>query len=129
MGVRLMVRADGAAEPAIVKTELLLPRGTKRRYVLRGTSASPGGTEKVIQATYTHVSVDILREHEMVDRKKMTNICAKNNMSYKRAMAYFAPGERQEQLQRAREQKQQQRKRQRRQLTADLAAVAAAVGL
>ena len=59
----------------------------------------------------------------------MTAICAKNNLSYKRAMAYFMPGEREQQLQRARGQQKQRRERLRQQLRADLAAVAAAVGM
>ena len=69
------IDVDGRA----VNIQNAQPRGTKRRYVLRSTSASPGGTEKVINATYTHVCVDILRKHETVDRKMMTNICAKNS--------------------------------------------------
>ena len=117
------------AEPRIVRQELCSPRGVTLRYVLRATSASPGGTETVIESKYKQTSVAALREIESVDRKKMTTICAKNNLSYKRAMAHFAPGERRQQLKRAREQKQQQRKRQRERLSADLAAVAAAVGM
>ena len=83
----------------------------------------------MIETKYKQTSVAALREIENVNRKQMTATCAKNNLSYKRAMAHFAPGKRQVQLQRDREQKQQQRKRQRQQLSADLAAVAAAVGL
>ena len=59
----------------------------------------------------------------------MTTICAKNTMSYKRAMAHFVPGAREQQLQRARVQQKQRRERLRQQLRADLAAVAAAVGM
>ena len=105
------------------------PRGVTLRYELRGVSASPGGTESMIESKYKHTSVAALREIENVGRKQVTAICAKNNLSYRRAMAHFALAERRQQLERAREQKQQQRKQQRRQLTADLAAVAAAVGL
>ena len=117
------------AEPRIVKRELCSPRAVTLRYVLRGVSASPGGTESVIEASYKHTSLEALRKLEYVDRKKMTAVCAKNNQSYKRAMAHFVPGKRAEQLQRARAQKQQQRHRQKLQLRADLALVAATVGM
>ena len=76
------------------RRELCSPRGVTLRYVLRGVSASPGGTESMIESKYKQTSVAALREIESVDRKKMTTICAKNNLSYKRAMAHFAPGER-----------------------------------
>ena len=50
------------------------------------------------EASYTSTSLDPLRQLEPVDRKKMTAVCAKNNLSYKRAMARFIPRERLKQL-------------------------------
>ena len=106
------------AKPCIVKRELCSPRGVTLRYVLRGVSASPGGTESVIEVSYKHTSLNALREMELMSRKKMTAICARNNASYKRAMAHFNPRERARQLERGRVQKQQQRHRQKMQLRA-----------
>ena len=117
------------AEPRIVRQEACSPRGVTMLYVLRAAWASPGGTETMIESHYKHTSLAALRELENVDRKQMTSICAKNHVSYKRAMAHFMPGVREQQLQLARRQQKQRRERLRRQLQADLAAVAAAVGL
>ena len=119
----------GSVAPAIVSTELCTPRGTTRRYILAGTVASPGGTENVVQVTYKNQNIDVLREIEHIDRKKMTAICAKNNMAYKRAMAHFVPGERAKQLQAAREQQRKRREARKERARAELALVAAAVGL
>ena len=83
------------------------------RYVLSAASASPGGTESVIETSYKHTSLEALRKVEFVDRKKMTAVCAKNNLSYKRAMARFNPDERAAQLQRAREGARRRRGKQR----------------
>ena len=77
------------AEPRIVESNLCSPRGVTSAYVLRGVVESPGGTKKEIQAQYKVTSLSLLREVEVVDRTKMTAVCAKNNLSYKRAMAHY----------------------------------------
>ena len=69
-----------------MRRELRSPRGVTLRYVLRGVSASPGGTETVIKSKYKQMSLAALREIEAVDRKQMTATCAKNDLSYNRAM-------------------------------------------
>ncbi len=78
-------------EPAIVSRELCSPRGTTIRYVLRSCRSSPGGTKSVIEASYKNQSLEALRKLEPVNRKKMTAVCAKNRMSYQRAMPKFDP--------------------------------------
>ena len=59
----------------------------------------------------------------------MTAICAKNNMSYKRAMAHFIPDKRAAQLEAGRKRKAMARLQRKEEARADLARVAAAVGL
>ena len=121
--------AMGGAEPRIVESKLCSPRGVTSAYVLQGVGESPGGTKKVIQAQYKVTSLALLRELETVDRKKMTAVCAKNNLSYKRAMACFVPGRRAEQLERGREQQKAARRRRAERARAELGLVAAAVGM
>ena len=119
----------GGAGPRIVESKLCSPRGVTSAYVLRGVVESPGGTKKEIQAQYKVTSLSLLREVEVLDRTKMTAVCAKNNLSYKRAMAYFVPGRRAEQLERGREQQKAARRKRAERARAELALVAAVVGL
>ena len=113
--------------PRIVRRELCSPRGTTIRYVLNGISSTPNGSQKVVEVAYKQQSVTALKEHEAIDRKKMTAICAKNNLSYKRAMAHFIVGKRAEQLQAAREQQRKRRSARKARARAELALVAAAI--
>ena len=118
------------AEPRIVESKLCSPRGVKSAYVLQGVAESPGGTKKEIRAQYKVTSLTLLRELETVDRKKMTAVCAKNNLSYmKRAIACFIPGRRAEQLERGREQQKAARRGRAERARAELACVAAVVGM
>ena len=118
-----------ASKPRIVEKMLCSPRGVTMKYVVRGVAASPGGTKKEIETQYKVTSLDLLRKLETVERKKMTSICAKNNLSYKRAMAHFIEGRRAELLESARRQQQAARKRRAERAKAELALVAAAVGV
>ena len=117
------------AEPRIVATELCSPRGTTKKYTLQGTSTSPGGTKSIVKSDYKHQSVDLLRRLETVDRKRAKGICAKNSMSYNRAMAHYIPGKRDAQLEAGQTRKAMARAQRKEQARADLARVAAAVGL
>ena len=111
-------------EPRIVARELCSPRGTTMKYTLRSSSSSPGGTLSVVESTYKHQSVSALRELQLMNRKQVTAVCAKNNLSYKRAMDHFVPGKRAEQLQAGREQKKQARAARKEQARVELALVA-----
>ena len=64
-----------------------------------------------------------------MDRKRAKGICAKNSMSYNRAMAHYIPGKRDAQLEAGQTRKAMARARRKEQARADLARVAAAVGL
>ena len=76
-----------------------------------GTKLSELDEQHKLSERAEQFSQTALQELEPVTRKKMTAICAKNTMSYKRAMAYFMPGKRQEQLRAARLQQRQRRGR------------------
>jgi hypothetical protein len=125
----LGVGATHGAEPRNDETKQSSPRGETSAYELQGDAEAPGGTKKEIRAQNKETSLTLLREHETVDRKKMTAVSAKNNQSYKRAIAWFIPGRRAEQQERGREQQKAARRGRAERARAELACGAAKVGM